>query len=265
MFSSTTGGVINGALGPAYWVRNMVWPVLFSGAVKALLSSEDTGADCLLEIGPSNGLAGPVNQVKKANGHTSTEVLSAWKRGPVAIQTLLGSVGSLFNMGVSIRIAPFNEDDEPRSPKFITDLPNYSWDHSIKYWHDKIIGTPWARPIWKNVLKIKNLTWMADHVLGESVIFPGAGYIAMAIEAIYPKKKATGELPAETIVNNVTYRLRDVTFPWVLTIDQNEGTKMLLSLETKHSSKDSWHEFNIASISKDTTSGLEEHCHGLIY
>ncbi|OHW97941.1 polyketide synthase [Colletotrichum incanum] len=284
MFSSTTGEVVNGSLGAEYWVKNMVSPVLFSSAVHDLLTAEDAGISCLLEIGPSNALGGPVNQIKKAAGFSSTKVLSAWKRGAEALPTMLDAAGRLFNMGFPIRLAPFNDDSETESPSFISDLPNYKWDHSIKYWHEseastdwrfrkfghhdllgsKILGTPWTRPIWKNVLKLKNVSWLCDHVLGDNVIFPGAGYIAMAIEAIYQKSKATGKLSEDTLVNHVAYRLRDVTFPRMLTLEQDAGTKMLLSLESRASSKESWHEFTVASIAKDGSGTTEEHCRGLV-
>ncbi|KAK2024963.1 putative polyketide synthase [Colletotrichum zoysiae] len=285
MFSSTTGKVVRGDLGPEYWVRNMVSPVLFNSAVQDLLTAEDVGTiSCLLELGPSNALAGPVNQIKKAVRLNTVEVLSAWKRGTEAVSTMLETVGRLFNMGFPIRLKSFNEDNETEHPRFISDLPNYKWDHSIKYWHEseastdwrfrkflhhdllgsKILGTPWTRPIWKNVLKLKNVSWLCDHVLGDNVIFPGAGYIAMAIEAIYQKSKAVGKLPESTLVNDITYRLRDVTFPRVLTLEQDVGSKILFSLEPRSSSKESWHEFSISSIAKDGSGSTEEHCRGLI-
>lgn len=283
MFSSTTGKTVAEAPGPAYWVKNMVSPVLFSQAVHNMITQETDGVDYLVEIGPSNALSGPVSQIKKA-ASSSIEYTSAWKRGPEAVQTMLESAGKLFTIGCPIRLAPFNEDDEPNSPVFISDLPNYSWNHSTKYWHEaessidwryrkfihhdllgsKILGTPWSRPIWKNVLRISEVTWLRDHLLGDSVIFPAAGYIAMAIEAIYQKSKATGRIPQETAVNQVTYKLRNVTFARMLTLDDDIGTKILLSLEPCSSTKESWHEFIISSIAKDGSGTHEEHCHGLV-
>lgn len=283
MFSSTTGKTVAKTLGPAYWVENMVSPVLFSQAVHDMIIEETVGIDYLVEIGPSNALSGPVNQIKKTFS-SSIEYTSAWKRGPEAVQTLLESVGKLFIIGCPIHLAPFHEDDEPSSPAFISDLPNYSWNHSIKYWHEaessidwryrkfihhdllgsKILGTPWSRPIWKNVLRTSEVTWLRDHLLGDSLIFPAAGYIAMAMEAIYQKSKATGRVSENMMVNQATYKLRNVTFPRMLTLDNNIGTKMLLSLEPCLSTKDSWHEFTISSIAKDDSETHQEHCCGLV-
>ncbi|KAI1381948.1 putative polyketide synthase [Hypoxylon crocopeplum] len=283
MFSSTIGKVVTEAPGPGYWVKNMVSPVLFSGAVLDMISQETDGVDYLVEIGPSNALSGPVNQIKKAAA-SSVEYTSAWKRGSEAVQTLLETAGKLFTVGCPIRLAAFNEDNEPSTPLFISDLPNYSWDHSIKYWHEsessidwryrkfihhdllgsKILGSPWTRPTWKNVLRLGDVTWIKDHLLGESVIFPAAGYIAMAIEAIYQKSKATGRVAEEVAINQLTYKLRNVSFPRMLTLDDHVGAKILLSLEPCTSTKESWHEFTISSIAKDGSGTIEEHCQGLV-
>ena len=283
MFSSTNGKIVCETPGPAYWVSNMVSPVLFSQAVHSMITHETDGVDYLVEIGPSNALLGPVNQIKKA-ASSSIEYTSAWKRGPEAVQTMLESAGKLFNIGCPMSLSPFNQDDDPSVPSFVSDLPNYSWNHSIKYWHEaessidwryrkfihhdllgsKILGTPWSRPIWKNVLKVSEVTWLRDHLLGDSIICPAAAYVAMAIEAIYQKSKAIGRIPEETATNQVTYKLRNVTFPRMLTLDNNIGTTILLSLESCSRSNDSWHNFVISSIAKDGSAIHEEHCHGLV-
>lgn len=283
MVSSTTGKTVCETLGPAYWVKNMVSPVLFSQAVHSIITEKTIGVDYLLEIGPSNALSGPVNQIKKA-ASSSIPYSSAWKRGPEAVETILESAGKLYNMGCPMTLSSFNEDSELKAPSFISDLPNYSWNHSIKYWHEtessidwryrkfihhdllgsKILGTPWSRPIWKNVLKVSEVTWLRDHLLGDSIICPAAAYVVMAIEAIYQKSKATGEISKETAVDQVAYKLRNVTFPRMLTLDTNTGTKIWLSLEPCSHSNESWHKFNISSVAKDDSNIHVEHCYGLV-
>jgi acyl transferase domain-containing protein len=183
VFSSTTGKIEAGELGPDYWVKNMVSPVLFSQAIQKMITQENA-VDLLIEIGPSNALMGPVNQVKKSVSST-IEYTSAWKRGSEALRTMLELSGKLFNMGYPISLAPINRDNEASSPSFITDLPNYSWNHSVKYWgesqsstdwrfrkfvtHDllgsKILGTPWTHPTWKKTLRLNDITWLRDHVV----------------------------------------------------------------------------------------------------
>lgn len=280
MFSSTTGKTVETPPGPEYWVKNMVSPVLFGPAARNLLTLPERSVDVLIEIGPSNALSGPINQVKKAVS-SEVEYVSAWKRGSEAVHTLLESVGKLFIKGCPVRLAPICED-ESGPPMFISDLPNYSWDHSTKYWHEsesskdwrfrkfphhdllgsKMLGVPWAKPTWKNTLRLSDVTWMRDHTLGENVIFPAAAYIGMAMEAMYQKTIATGRLAEGTPVNAVTYKLRDVSFPRMLTLDEGSPTIIQLSLTPCYSTKESWHEFVISSIANDGVH--EEHSAGLV-
>lgn len=283
MFSSTTNKMLAESPGADYWVKNMLSPVLFSQAVTSMVQAESSGINYLVEIGPNNALSGPVNQIQKA-AVTSLDYSSAWKRGAGAVQTLLECAGKLFNAGSAMSLSPFNDDGLPVPPTFVLDLPNYQWDHSTKYWHEsesssdwrfrkfvhhdllgsKILGTPWTRPIWKNFLRVSDVTWLKDHTLGDSIIFPAAGYMAMAIEAMYQKSKALGAIADDATVVDQTYKLRNVAFPRMLTLNEHAGTKLVLSLEPCSSTKETWHEFTISSIPKDGNGALEEHCTGLV-
>jgi acyl transferase domain-containing protein len=180
MVSSTTGTAITEPLGPAYWVSNMVSPVLFSQATQELLTGPES-VDYLIEIGPSDALSGPINQIKKATSSSSVSYISAWKRGSLAVSALLHAAGSLFTMGYPVSLAMFNSDSESKPPRFVSDLPNYQWNHTVKYWHEsessrdwrfrkfpyhdllgsKILGSPWTNPAWKNVLRLSDTTWRA--------------------------------------------------------------------------------------------------------
>ena len=286
MCSSTTGKTLSRkeAQDPAYWVENMVSPVLFSQAATDMIPK----VNYLVEIGPSNALSGPVSQIKKA-AFSSVEYASAWKRGSgaTAVHNLLQAAGKLFTAGFPIKLSPFNRDDQEASgkaPVFISDLPNYVWDHSIKYWHEseassdwrfrkflhhdllgsQMLGTPWAQPMWKNVLDVGDSSWLRDHRLGDNVVFPAAAYMAVAAEAIYQKSKATGKIPQEVASNQLTYKLRNVSFQRVLNLDEHAGNKIVTTLHPCASTKESWHEFTISSISHDGTATLQEHSRGLV-
>jgi zearalenone synthase (highly reducing iterative type I polyketide synthase) len=73
MISSVTKGEVDSELlGPYYWVRNLISPVLFADAVKELvMPSEGDGKntiDLLVEIGPHSALGGPVEQILAHHG-----------------------------------------------------------------------------------------------------------------------------------------------------------------------------------------------------
>lgn len=280
MVSSTTGNRVDMELGPEYWVQNMVSPVLFNQAASQLLGAGEV-VDNLIEIGPSGALGGPISQIKKLH-KSAAGYHASWKRGEESLQALLGLAGQLFIAGHSINITKMNQDSEAQAPSFVVDLPNYSWNHSVKYWaeneasadwrfrefvhHDllgtKVLGTSWQSPTWKKIVNVLEEPWLADHIIGESVIFPASGYIAMAVEALFQRTKALGRISPDCGISEQTYQLRDVRFDRALSLDNKDhDVKILLSLVERESTK--WHEFRISSIGPDRESD-QEHCRGLV-
>lgn len=185
MFSTTTGKLVESSPGSDYWVQNMTSPVMFNQSLSSMLSQVDP-VNVLIEIGPSNALSGPVNQIKAALSKT-VDYIPAWKRGAEALHTFFDLAGKLFIMGASINLAAVNKDMQQQSPSFIVDLPNYAWNHSTKYWYEneasvdwrlrkfvhhdllggKILGAPWSSPVWKKVLKLSDLPWLRDHKVSQ--------------------------------------------------------------------------------------------------
>ena len=86
----------------------------------------------------------------------------------------------------------------------------------------------------------------------------------MAMEAIFQKTKATGHIPEDATVNRVTYKLRNVSFPRMLTLDRDHDTKIQLSLQACSSTRESWHEFTISTINRDGSGRSDEHSYGLV-
>ena len=87
--------------------------------------------------------------------------------------------------------------------------------------------------------------------MGDDIVFPAAGFMAMAIEAISQSGQALNTLEGEVKVEKARYRLRDVTFPKALVLEENDdGRKVMLSL-TKVSGG-SWHEFKVFSLAGET-------------
>ena len=100
--------------------------------------------------------------------------------------------------------------------------------------------------------------------LGESVIFPAAGFIAMAIEAIFQKSNATGRISSDTAIDQVTYEFRNINFPRMLSLDQDHDARIQLSLQPCSSTKETLHEFVICTLDRDGSQTVEEHCYGLV-
>lgn len=182
MFSSVLGRAMDGPADAAYWKANMVSPVLFDSAVREAIADKTTGANFLIEIGPSGALAGPVAQIKKAlPGGATVEYCTALSRGQDAVLSMFDAAGRLFLADAPVDLAKVNET--PAKPRVVVDLPNYSWNHATKYWYEsaaskdwryrmfphhdligtKILGTSYHAPVWKKALSVNDLPWLKDH------------------------------------------------------------------------------------------------------
>ncbi|KAK4113196.1 hypothetical protein N656DRAFT_730717 [Canariomyces notabilis] len=278
MFSSVTASKKESPADALYWKTNMVSPVRFAEALKELVTKDSP--DLLIEIGPSGALAGPVSQVLKSLPSGSDVAYTAsWSRGANAGKSLFDVAGRLFATGHPIDLERVNEYDI-NTVRTIVDLPNYSWNHSVKYWHEnaaskdwrykqfithdllgsKIPGTSWESPTWRKHLNLADVPWLRDHKMGPDVLIPGAGLATMALEAMYQKHRALNPDLDISSPNELAYRFRNVKFDRAVVVDEGKPTTIMLTLTRVPGSKD-WHEFRI----RTTAAGVVyEHCAGLI-
>ena len=282
MFSSVTGKRKDDTADARYWKTNMVSPVRFDDAVKEMLSGQDA-VTFLIEIGPSNALAGPIAQIKKSLLDEGTKIsyCASWSRGADAVKSIFDTAGRLFVAGESVALAKVNQYEQSETkPAVIIDLPNYVWNHSTKYWHEndvskdwrfkkfvhhdllgsKVMGTSWRAPSFRRLLRLDDVPWLRDHKIGPDVVLPGAGFITMAVEAMYQKKQSTE--PNENVhsANDLCYRFRNVRFDKALVVEEEKEVNVMLSLTQQPGSID-WHEFRITSSTDDV---FMEHCFGLV-
>jgi acyl transferase domain-containing protein len=275
-----TGELVVKAPDAAYWLINMVSPVRFAQATTVLLNDSEA-PNFLVEVGPANALAGPVSQIKKSlsGAAADSQYVSALKRGAQAIIPLFEVAGRLFLSSASPNLKAVSSVSSTRRPAVIVDIPNYAWNHSTRYWHEttaskdwrfkkfilhdllgsKMIGTPWNAPTFKRTLKLGDLTWLKDHKLGAQIVFPGAGYVAMAIEAIYQTAFMTTW--KEEVPDRFRYRLRDVKFSRAIVIEEDAEIRIMLTLTPVPGSTRSWYEFKIYSLREQAWT---EHSTGLI-
>lgn len=299
MFSTVTGDKVNSPLDANYWRLNMVSPVKFTQAVSKLLQNqEEEGADFLLEIGPSGALSGPIAQIKKTLSGTAADATytSVLRRGTDSLQPLYNAAGQLFLSGAPISLSRVNRYKDDNA--VIVDLPNYAWNHSTRYWHEsqasrdwrfkafinhdllgsKMNGTSWHAPVFKKTLRLADLPWLRDHKIGSQIVFPGAGYIAMAMEAVYQttlmtrwKDEGEGgkggkeeeEQKAKTPAK-YRYRLRDVKFSRALVLEEDVETRYTLALSPMRGGQGPvrpWYEFRVCSLREAVHA---EHSTGLI-
>lgn len=283
MFSSVTGSEITDTTDAEYWKSNMVSPVRFDEALRQLVSG-DNAADFLIEIGPSGALAGPISQIKDDLGSQGSHIryCKALSRGQDAIDSTYDVAGKMFMAGGSISMAVVNDyAKESQKPAVIVDLPNYSWNHSTKYWHEsqasadwrdrryvhhdllgtKVFGSPWHSPSFRKTLRIEDVPWLKDHQMGSDILFPASGYIAMAMEALYQTSQVLSPVEGITAVDQLCYRLRNIKFDRALVLEDRVGAKLSLSLTPQPGTKDTWYNFEVSSSQGDSWG---RHCYGLI-
>ena len=186
-----------------YWCKNMVSPVRFAEALghihyrplkaftKKLDGSHRTIAAVhdLLEIGPHSALQGPIRDTLRTKpGGSDVGYMSMLKRHVSALSTTLEMVGHLHCSGHSVNLHRSNAIAGNTPDAFdhlvtLTDLPEYPFDHSQKYWHESrtskgfrfrnsprldLLGSPVAdwNPLearWRNVIKVSEIPWIEDH------------------------------------------------------------------------------------------------------
>ncbi len=189
--STVTGGALDPALLVSdYWWHNLRQPVRFADAVGAAL---EMGATHFLEIGP-NGILGrylkecaeaaEVAPVVHATGRRGSDEAAGWR--------------SALDLAVLGRGPEILESAFPEGGSFVQ-LPAYPWQHR-HFWYPltpdaqawvhgeadhPLLGTRRSTdpPVWENDLDPEVISWLADHVLEGTAIFPGAAFLEMALAA----------------------------------------------------------------------------------
>lgn len=271
MISSVTGERVSATelLDPAYWTLNMVSPVQFSQAVRAMCehpAAISVGAiDYLMEIGPHAALQTPIREILLSFPQGSSIGYGSFlRRGESAVTTALTEMGRLHSMGVRVNLRAVNEssDGATVSRSLLVDLPEYPFDHSQRHWHEtqlsrnyrlaeyptsELLGVrsrEWnpSEARWRHVLKATELPWIEDHVINDTVLYPAAGMIVMAIEAL---KQLHGDPERRN-----DYVLRDVLFLNAMDLTTNsKGLEVQTSLNEIRSTvqDEPFYEFKIQS------------------
>ena len=285
-FSSVTGKWMSGhLLDGSYWVRNMVSQVRFSDAVSQLCDSIFAkGRGTILEVGPHAALAGPVKQTVASlkSLPQAVDYLSTLLRDQDAVSAMLGLAGEVFARGGPINLDAVNTPQTGRRRHVLTDLPTYPWAHTVQHWHESRISQSYRKrvhprhhllgvqcpdsssdePRWSHRVRVSELPWIVGHVVQSSIVYPAAGYIAMALEASrqYDLSRGRG-------LTISSYELRNITIGKALIVpDDADGAEIVLclrpDLDSTGGSSQAWNEFCVSSyLEKD---GWSQHCRGLI-
>lgn len=111
-------------------------------------------------------------------------------------------------------------------------------------------------PRWRHMIGVNTLPWLEHHVIDSQVVFPGSGYLCMAIEAVrqVQREKHPGRSLATIVLRNVSF-LRALVVP-----GQPQRTEMQLSLSPEPDRALGF-TFRVSAL---TDGDWREHCSGKI-
>jgi polyketide synthase 12/epothilone polyketide synthase D len=195
-----------------YWWRNVRQTVLFAAAIDKTI---DDGHTCFLEVSPHPVLRTSIQECLSRRGVEGT-VVSSLRRGQSDFDTMAASLGELHVAGAAIawnRII---------GPGRVVQLPTYAWqrsrhwaesDHAEQYRKGSSVSSglrttahrhallggrlDLPTPTWLRTVRLAEAGYLSDHRIQGAVVFPGTGYLEMAMQTLADEDAAHGAEPRD--------------------------------------------------------------------
>ena len=195
VISNLTGKLADRSTDPEYWVRHVREAVRFADGVSTLL---DAGMDTFIEVGPRAALSGAVTEI--AGERTVT--VAPLGRDDDEVRAALTGAARLWVSGVDVAWAETFTGLEPRRAQ----LPGYAFQHE-RFWptaptarvgdgsaawqqtrtgHPLLgaaIGVADGGWVLSGRLARDAQPWLSDHAVLGAVLFPGTGFVELALRA----------------------------------------------------------------------------------
>jgi acyl transferase domain-containing protein len=264
LMSTVTGQIKASGFDSAYWRRNLESQVRFSPAIASIHSMAE---HFFIELGPHTSMGMPIEQTLAKAG-AELKYAGPIKRSSDSVVTALSFAGQLWFQGFEVNWAKINNlvpAGSKTMPSIVTDLPPYKFDYGETLWNEsrasieyrqrkyprhELLGSlvPGGNArdfIFRNVLKVDDVSWLKDHKLVDTIVFPGAGYLCMAIEAASQASDADGE---------TTFELANVNITNALPLDEESSVELFTSLHrapiTNAATSDIWWDWTVTSHTK---------------
>nr|Q86ZD9.1 RecName: Full=Squalestatin tetraketide synthase; Short=SQTKS; AltName: Full=Highly reducing polyketide synthase 1; Short=HR-PKS 1; AltName: Full=Squalestatin S1 biosynthesis cluster protein pks1 [Phoma sp. C2932]AAO62426.1 type I polyketide synthase [Phoma sp. C2932] len=276
-----------------HWVNNMLSPVRFAESFQNMCFSNRNSSqseeifqdvDIVLEVGPHGMLQGPIQQMMSLPIFERARLpyISCLLRGQSAVHTMQTVAAGLMGWGYRVDMVAVNFPQGTYGVKILHDLPSYPWNHDNSHWweprlnkahrqrvhppHDLlgslIVGRDLREPTWRHFIRVQDIPWIRDHVVQSALVYPGAGFICMAMEAMVQLH----ELRDSQSRKVAGYRLAEVDILRAMLIpDTSEGLEAHISLRpcsTKLLLTNEWYDFCVSSVGDDDK--FVDHCRGRI-
>lgn len=217
-----------------YWWRNVRDRVRFHAAVDRLA---DDGHRLFLEIGPHPVLGHAIRECLEAKGHTAVSVPSV-RRGEDEPERFALSLATLHTLGADIAwdvLQPVGET---------VPLPRYPWRRDRHWTEPKAVAqvrlglldhpllgrrTDHTEPTWQAQLDTERLPYLADHRIQDAVVFPAAGYLEMATQAVRELTGGTDVVLADIELRKALFLAEDDTRTVHLSVSLEDGGLVISS------------------------------------
>ncbi|WP_425086162.1 amino acid adenylation domain-containing protein, partial [Streptomyces hainanensis] len=234
-----------------YWYLNVRERVHFRAAVDRLAAD---GYGVFLEIGPHPVLGHSIRECLDERGARGVSVPSI-RRQEDEPERFAMSLATLHNLGVDIDWRAQHPTGSPVT------LPRYPWRRD-RYWVEPapvaqvrlgrlehpLLGRRLAsaEPVWEARLDAEALPYLEDHRIQGNVLFPAAGYLEMATQAV---RALTGSTDAA---------LADVELRKALFLPDGEANTVQLSFSGEGAG------FTVASVPRGGTQERVVHASGVV-
>lgn len=170
----------------SYWWNNIRQPVNFQAAIRHIA---DSGINVFVEIGPHAILQ---RYMRESLRSKNIKIMPSLQQSSAGIDRMRQTAASLHLHNTEGGFKKLF----PRKGQWMP-LPLYPWQNqSCWYSHTNeaipsilrempVLGwrLPGPDPVWEIVVDPRKDTWLADHKIGGTIVFPAAGYVEMALEA----------------------------------------------------------------------------------
>jgi amino acid adenylation domain-containing protein len=190
MVSTVTGRWVDGDLDAGYWWRNIRQGVRFAAGVDTLV---EAGHRLVCEIGPHPALRSYLLESFASRGQDA-EVVASLRRDEDECRTIRAALARLHVRGRAVDWAAVERRGR------CTTLPTYPWQRQ-RFWLDAparsalaagpdtghpLLGhrRPSPRPSFDTHLDDPRLGFLDEHVVEDTAVFPGAGYVDLALAAV---------------------------------------------------------------------------------
>nr|UPX44674.1 Type I Iterative PKS [Penicillium fuscum]UXX61831.1 Type I Iterative PKS [Penicillium fuscum] len=277
---------------PEHWVGSLMQPVQFVDAFIEMVQGDlsvdaaSHSVDIIVEVGPHTALGGPIQEILTLEDFEGIKLpyYGSLVRHAHAVESLQILASNLLKEGYPLDIEAVNfPQGRSQNVRILTDLPSYPWNHQTRHWLEPrfnlgyrqrdhpphellgslVPGTNPEAPVWRHILRATDSPWVQDHVIQSKMLYPGCGFICLAIEAATQQLDIAEKQEDREISG---YQIRDMSVQQALVIPDTAGgieiQTALRPVSDKAIGLQGWKEFEVFSITSENR--WMRHAQGLV-